>query len=401
MRVAFVSHSPHLTGGEKMMLNLATALASAGRAECLVVVSGEGPMLAAELPPGCRFLRLANPMPWYVLLGPGRDAPAAHLRAVGPGVAEAAAGLRGWGAEVVVVNTLTNLTGVLAAARLNVPTVAWVHGIIDHLTHPHAAAGLKAACDEAILRAADAVACPSEWTAAYFRSLYARAVEVIPNATAVPDHLPPPPAAGGPTVFCCLNTWDLNKGMATLLDAAALLRLHTDRFRLDLYGDGSPVVKETIRSRIAGLGLGGVVRVCGRTTDTAAVYRASHALVTASEIESFGMTLIEAMSHARPVIVADTSGHREIVDGPHGVKCPPGDPAAFAWHMLRVVEDPGWARGVGEAGWRVARERYGYDRLADRFGELFRRVIAAERGRPPAAVAHRYAPCRALLALAS
>lgn len=399
MRVAFVSHSPHLTGAEKVMLNLATALAAGGHADCRIAVHGAGPMLAVPLPARCGFLRIAAPIPWYALHPDGAD-PRAHVRGADRAAAELAAGLRDWGAEVVVVNTLTNLTGVLAAARLNLPAVAWVHGIIDLHTLPLPGDLFRSACDETILRCAERIACPSRWTADFLTARYGLPAEVVPNATAIPDAVTPPPD-DGPTVFCCLNTWDSYKGLFTVIDAAAVLKLHTDRFRVDLYGDGAAEFKAAMRRRVAERGVGDVVRMVGRTTDAADAYARSHALVTASEIDSFGMTVIEAMSHARPVIVSDACGHREIVDGPFGVRVPTTDPVAFAWHMLRVVERPDEARWMGALGRRVARERYGYDRFAGSFADLFRGVLATERGRRPDDLARRYDRCRPFLALAS
>src|SRR5438067_1281530 len=137
-----------------MMLNLAVALSRSGQAECLIAVSGEGPMLSAPLPAACQFLRLAVPLPWYLRLASDEGAPARFFREQGPALEQLVRAFRDWGAEVVVVNTLTMLAGLLTAARLNLPTVAWVHGIIDQHLLPHHAERFKLACDEAILRSA-------------------------------------------------------------------------------------------------------------------------------------------------------------------------------------------------------------------------------------------------------
>ncbi len=395
MRVAFVSHSSDLCGAEKAMLNLAFAMAKAGDAECLILTSVPGPMLSLAMPRGCQARRLRGRIPMYVRGWPWSDPVADQLRDSGETEREVTGILRDWGADLLVINTLTNVVGLLAAARLNLPCVTWIHGILDTSVMAQGAPVFKAACDEALLRGSAGVVAPSRWTAEWFERFLGVPVTLIPNATEIPEELPPWPS--GVATFSCLNTLDTHKGMGTLIDAALILREMGYEFALNFHGDGT--IREELKGRVAALGLEEFVRFRGRTTDVSGVYGASHALVTASEIEPFGMTLIEAMGHARPVIVSDTSGHREIVDGPFGVLGPPLSAEWFAWAMARVIDQPEEARRMGLLGREVALERYPLEALRRRFVALFSEILERERASNPATVVHRYSACRTLMAL--
>jgi glycosyltransferase involved in cell wall biosynthesis len=394
MRLGLISHSPHLCGGERMLVNLAAGMARR-QADCLLLVPGEGPMLTVALPPGCTVRRIDSSVPWYLTQKGTEGEREGLLRESVRAGQEIAGMLARWGAEIVVVNTLTNLAGVFAASLLNLPCVVWIHGILDEALLPTAPTPFKALCDEAVLRSAVRLVCPSRWTAVHFEQSLGLPVAVIPNATEVPESVTP--FAGETPVFCCLNTWDRRKGLFTVIDAAKLLQLRGRTFHLDLYGDGT--LREELHRYVARQQLDGVVRLRPRTVDVAEVYRGALALVTASEMESFGMTLIEAMAHGRPVLVSDTSGHREIMDGPHGIVCPASDPHAFAYRMAWLMDHPDEARRMGERGWRVARERFGLDRLCERFRGVFQEVLAREYVLPASESRNRYAACRPLLGM--
>ena len=74
--------------------------------------------------------------------------------------------------------------------------------------------------------------------------------------------------------------------------------------------------------------------------------------------EGFGLVLVEAMAAGRPVVASAVGPIPEIVvDGVTGLLVPPGDPAALAEAIVRVLRDPELASAMGRAGRaRVERE---------------------------------------------
>jgi glycosyltransferase involved in cell wall biosynthesis len=85
------------------------------------------------------------------------------------------------------------------------------------------------------------------------------------------------------------------------------------------------------------------------------------------------------MACGTPVIASAVGGHRDtVVDGTTGVLVPPGQPAALARRIRRLLASPMLLEGYGIAGADRARVRYCLDRVA-------RETVAAyENARRPA-----------------
>ena len=64
--------------------------------------------------------------------------------------------------------------------------------------------------------------------------------------------------------------------------------------------------------------------------------------------EPFGMTALEAMACARPVVATDAGGLRHLVAERGGRKVPPGDADALAAALREVLADPELRRAMGE-----------------------------------------------------
>jgi phosphatidyl-myo-inositol dimannoside synthase len=81
--------------------------------------------------------------------------------------------------------------------------------------------------------------------------------------------------------------------------------------------------------------------------------------------EGFGLVYHEAGACGRPVIGADAAGCREaVIDGVTGLLVPPGDPAALALAMARLLADPDLAARMGRAGLAHVRAAGGWERTA-------------------------------------
>lgn len=90
--------------------------------------------------------------------------------------------------------------------------------------------------------------------------------------------------------------------------------------------------------------------------------------------ESFGIVLVEAMAAGAAVVCSDLAGFRAVA-GDAAVLVPPGDPAALADALRRVLADPDEASRMRAAGAEVA-ARYDWSRLAPRVEEVYDRALA-------------------------
>jgi N-acetyl-alpha-D-glucosaminyl L-malate synthase BshA len=95
-----------------------------------------------------------------------------------------------------------------------------------------------------------------------------------------------------------------------------------------------------------------------------------------SEYESFGLSILETLFYAKPVVAFDVGGIPEVV----GDSCPLypfGDLSAAAAALDALAESPDLARELGERSRNRALERFSADRIVPRYEALYRRVVGA------------------------
>ena len=94
--------------------------------------------------------------------------------------------------------------------------------------------------------------------------------------------------------------------------------------------------------------------------------------------ESYGLVFLEAMSARLPIITYDDTANGEVVGG-GGVLAPLGDLAAMAGVLERLSGDEGERRRLGEAGYRLFKERNDPKVIAGKYEDLFEEALAAGR----------------------
>ena len=103
----------------------------------------------------------------------------------------------------------------------------------------------------------------------------------------------------------------------------------------------------------------GSVDYLGATSDVRPEVQAAHVIVLASWREGTPTAIMEAMSMARPCIVTDVPGCREVVeDGKNGLLVPLKNPAALAEAMERLCANPELLVSMGACGRELAAEKF-------------------------------------------
>lgn len=162
--------------------------------------------------------------------------------------------------------------------------------------------------------------------------------------------IPEPPGMAGtdrPVVFGMAARMIPEKGVADTIRACADLRDRHLPFRLRLAGAGSHQFEF---ERLAkDLDLGEQVEFMGLVRDILGFYAGLDVLVLPSRsTEGIPISVLEAMAVGRPVVVTSSSGIPEAVrDGQEGFVVPPGDVAALADALARLVADAGLRRDMG------------------------------------------------------
>ena len=108
---------------------------------------------------------------------------------------------------------------------------------------------------------------------------------------------------------------------------------------------------EDLRAQAAALGIGPRVKFVGQRGDVARLLAAADIYCQPNTgPEPFGITFVEALYAALPVVTTALGGALEIVDESCGILVAPDDPTALTAALDRLIEDPQLRARLGAAG---------------------------------------------------
>ena len=150
--------------------------------------------------------------------------------------------------------------------------------------------------------------------------------------------------------------------------AAAIVRSKIDGVHFVVAGiDTSPKqeIRKQLLSLIAELGLENQVHLLGWLDDAPHFLQSLDLFVSASETESFGLAIVEAMAAATPVIATSTGGAREVIDpGRTGLMVPIGDVQVLADAIVSLLLDRERRKVMGQLAKEEVAARFSLERMA-------------------------------------
>lgn len=215
----------------------------------------------------------------------------------------------------------------------------------------------------------------SEGWAGFVRSYAPRArVAVVPNAVALP-----PQAAGraeaGRILF--LGRIEAAKGVAELLDAAALLAPRFPQLRVVLAGTGE---RDAWRQAASVRGLGDRVELPGWLGASARDAELARAAIFClpSHAEGLPMSLLEAMASGCAVVASAVGGIPEALrDGENGLLVPPRDAQALAAALARLLADDSLRTRLGAGARTTVQQHYSTEAVCGRLAAIYNDLAGA------------------------
>jgi len=196
---------------------------------------------------------------------------------------------------------------------------------------------------------------------------------VILNGVPVPPELPERAVSREPTIVS-VGRLKAPKDFLTFVRALGLLG--GDSFRGVIVGDGPD--RALVEDELDQLGLRTKVELLGERRDGPALLRSSDIFVLATRSESMPMSVLEAMAAGLPVVVSDVGGLPEVVaDERTGLLVPPGDPAALASALARLIEDRELRVALGARGLERARTTFSVERCRREHLDAYRGLLEA------------------------
>lgn len=214
-------------------------------------------------------------------------------------------------------------------------------------------------------------------------------IEVIPHGVPVfPDWVRASRPPGPPTVVF-LGRMERRKGTLELLQAIPRVLDAVPDARFVLIGSDRPhcpggrthaaYLRDEFPDRVRDR-----VTLAGRLpeADVDRWLQTADVFVAPSLYESFGLVYPEAMRWATPVVGTTAGGIPEVVaDGETGLLVPPGDAAALAAALVKLLHDEPLRSRLGAAGRAAVEARFSSDRMAADAMRFYERVIRRTAGR--------------------
>ena len=181
--------------------------------------------------------------------------------------------------------------------------------------------------------------------------------------------------AGRRPIVACVSRMAPEKGVDRLIRAFGLVARDA---LLVIAGDGPDGPR--CQALAAALGLADRVRFLGLRDDVERVYAAADVVVAPSLCdEAFGLAVVEAMATGRPVVVSAAGAMPELCDfGRSGLVVPPGDVAALAGAIERLLRDRALAARLATAARERARTAYGLATWLERMAAIYSRLLDGE-----------------------
>ena len=180
-----------------------------------------------------------------------------------------------------------------------------------------------------------------------------------------------------PPTIVCVAKFRPEKGHDVLLDAFAVVRRQVPDARMVLVGQGE--LEEQLQAKIDANGLGDQVELTGPVDDVWPYLASADVFALASYSEAYGIAIAEAMAAGLPVVATNVGGIPElVVPGVTGELFAPGDRAALATHLTRLLITPDLRSRMSEAA-RQAAEPMRLSNTLPRYVEVCDELVRSRR----------------------
>jgi glycosyltransferase involved in cell wall biosynthesis len=188
----------------------------------------------------------------------------------------------------------------------------------------------------------------------------------------------PPDTGRAPVRIGCVANLRPVKNIAGFMRAAYRVCERFPQVVFEVAGDGEQ--RAELEQLHAELGLGERFILRGSVADVPAFLRTLDVAVLPSHSEGMSNALLEYMAAGRAIIATDVGANAKLIrDGEHGLIVPPGDDAALADAMGKLLADPRRAARFGASARQRAELEYSREAMRRRFEAFYHDLLHGER----------------------
>lgn len=299
--------------------------------------------------------------------------------------------LRAGAPDLAVVVTAVLPSALLACWLEGVPTVVYVGEVLGLRGSSAPRRGLARALILAIRRLADGIVCCSDVVAAQFgdaaratvRTIYPGIAESFAHGRGAALRRAHEVDAADPCLAVVGNI-SAGRGQDVLVRAMPALLGSFPGLRCLVVGAPHPRVvdvtyAEELKELVRELALERSVRFVGFVSGVEDVYAAADVVINPATVEeSFGRVAMEALIAGTPVVVSDVGAISEVLrDEEDALLVPPGDSAALAQAIERLLRDPDLRQRLVASGRSRVRRAFSEERGVRSFMDVVEVVCRA------------------------
>jgi L-malate glycosyltransferase len=288
--------------------------------------------------------------------------------------------------DLVVSNTSQVLFAGIAAKKLGVPHISYLHEV--SFSKP---AFIGKIVTGLISKNASKIIVVSEFIRKTFLELNQKAadkIEVVPNGLDLEPFVKGANRAefrkefdirADEFAFGILGRVCKRKGQEAFLRAAEIVNKEVPLCKFLIIGEPTSSVekdyKRSLEKLIVQRNISNVI-FTGLRRDVKNVIAGLDCVVISSEQESFSMVALEAMALSKPIASFEVGGVPERVKNNfNGLMVPEGDFNALAGAMVSLARDPGKAVVLGKNGFERLKEEFLIDKTIRKMDDIWQRAI--------------------------
>jgi len=175
--------------------------------------------------------------------------------------------------------------------------------------------------------------------------------------------------------FICVGRLVFYKNLELILKAIKIVKETEPRIKLVIVGSGPH--KKNLEEQSRKLGLQNNIEFKGYVSnqEKERLICQSNALVFPSELEGFGLVILEAFSQHKPAIVSKIRPMSDIVSHNNsGYVLDPKNEFEWAEHLLKLIKNPQDSQKMGMYGNRILNEKYNPNLMYDRILKMYENV---------------------------
>lgn len=291
--------------------------------------------------------------------------------------------------DIVHAHSFSNIitpSFLIAVKRMGLPVVVTAHGF-GPWTRPHLALARPQSIVswirfwlhmKIVKRYLDILECPSRALAKHLISklgIDCGRVAVNPRPIDWPE--PKEVRYNSTGNICYIGRLSELKGIEYLIQAMPKVSGRHPGARLHIIGEGG--IRQDLEDLANGLNIGDKVVFHGYIPheDLVEIYsKADIVVLPSTHPESFGLTLIEAMSQKVPVITTNIGGQAELVEpGVNGFLVSPMDAEDLAGKICIILSNPELAKEMGENGRKIVERDYTPEKHLSKILEIYKSLV--------------------------